>query len=108
MSRFATALLTCITAAALAGGTVLMPTTANAAPGKAAPVSKADKAALKTAIVTCKAQAKDQKVKWLSRRKYVNNCVTQALKDRPNIDVMDVLKSHPDMKDLPMEKYDAS
>ena len=44
----------------------------------------------------------------LRRRKYVNNCVTQALKDRPNIDVMDVLKSHPDMKDLPMEKYDAS
>ncbi len=90
-----------------------MPTTAKAAPAKAAPAkaapaSKADKAALKTAIVTCKAQAKDQKVKWLARRKYVNNCVTQALKDRPHIDVMDVLKNHPDMKDLPIEKYDAS
>src|SRR6267142_123359 len=98
MSRFATTLLTCITAAALAGGAALMPTTS-----KAAAVSKADKAALKTAIVTCKAQAKDQKVKWLARRKYVDNCVTQALKDRPHIDVMDVLKNHPDMKDLPME-----
>ncbi len=108
MSRFATALLKCVTAAALCGGTALMPTTAKAAPAKAAPASKADKAALKTAIVTCKAQAKDQKVKWLARRKYVNNCVTQALKDRPHIDVMDVLKNHPDMKDLPMEKYDAS
>jgi hypothetical protein len=108
MSRFATALLTCVTAAALSGGTALMSTTAKAAPAKPAPVSKADKAALKTAIVTCKAQAKDQKVKWLARRKYVNNCVTQALKDRPHIDVMDVLKDHPDMKDLPMEKYDAS
>jgi hypothetical protein len=42
-----------------------------------------------------------------ARRKYVNNCVTEALKDR-HIDVMDVLKNHPDMKDLPMEKYDAS
>lgn len=103
MSRFATALLTCITAAALAGGTALMPTTA-----KAAPVSKADKVALKTAIVACKAQAKGEKVKWLARRKYVNNCVTEALKGRPHIDVMDVLKNHPDMKDLPMEKYDAS
>ena len=107
MSRFATALLMCIAAAALAGGAALMPTTAKAAPAKAAPVSKADKAALKTAIVACKAQAKDQKVKWLARRKYVNNCVTQALKDRPHIDVMDVLKNHPDMKDLPMEQWDA-
>ena len=59
-------------------------------------------------IVACKAQAKGQKVKWLARRKYVNNCVTEALKGRPNIDVMEVLKNHPDMKDLPMEKYDAS
>jgi len=103
MSRFATALLACVTAAALAGGAALMPTTA-----VAAPVSKADKVALKTAIVACKAQAKGQKVKWLARRKYVNNCVTEALKGRPNIDVMEVLKNHPDMKDLPMEKYDAS
>ena len=108
MSRFATVLLMCVTAAALAGGAVLMPTTAKAAPGKPAPVSKADKAALKTAIVTCKARAKGEKVKWLARRKYVNNCVTGRFKDRPNIDVMDVLKNHPDMKDLPMEKYDAS
>jgi hypothetical protein len=85
-----------------------MSTTATAAPGKAAPVSKADKAALRTAIATCKARAKGEKVKWLARRKYVNNCVAERLKDRPNIDVMDVLKNHPDMKDLPMEKYDAS
>ena len=49
-----------------------------------------------------------REVKWLARRKYVNNCVTEALKGRPHIDVMDVLKTHPDMKDLPMEKYDAS
>jgi hypothetical protein len=103
MSRFASALLTCITAVVLTAGAALMPTTA-----KAAPVSKADKAALKTAIVACKAQAKGQKVKWLARRKYVNNCVVEALKGRPHIDVMEVLKNHPAMKDLPMEKYDAS
>ena len=47
-------------------------------------------------------------MKWLARRKYVNSCVTEALKDRPHIDVMDVLKKHPDMKDLPAENYDAS
>ena len=98
MSRFATALLMCMTAATLAGGGAVMPTAA-----KAAPVSKADKA-----IVACKAQAKGQKVKWLARRKYVNHCVAEALKGRPNIDVMEMLKNHPDMKDLPMEKYDAS
>jgi len=103
MSRFATALLTCMTAVALAGGVAVMSTAA-----KAAPASKADKAALKTAIVACKAQAKGQKVKWLARRKYVNHCVTEALKGRPNIDVMEMLKNHPDMKELPMEKYDAS
>ena len=103
MSRFATALLMCMTAAALAGGAAVMPAAA-----KAAPVSKADKAALKTAIVACKAQAKGQKVKWLARRKYVNHCVAEALKGRPNIDVMEMLKNHPDMKELPMEKYDAS
>jgi hypothetical protein len=108
MSRFAAALLTCLAAAAVAAGIALIPATAKAAPGKAAPVSKADKAALKTAIVACKARAKGEKVKWLARRKYVNNCVTEALKDRPNIDVMDALKKHPDMKDLPMENYDAS
>jgi hypothetical protein len=27
------------------------------------------------------AQAKGQKVRWLGRRKYVNECVTAALKD---------------------------
>jgi len=108
MSRFAAALLTCLAAAAVAAGIALIPATAKAAPGKAEPVSKADKAALKTAIVACKARAKGEKVKWLARRKYVNNCVTEALKERPHIDVIDVLKNHPDMKDIPMEKYDAS
>ena len=108
MSRFAAALLTCLATAAVAAGIALIPATAKAAPGKAAPVSKADKAALKTAIVACKARAKGEKVKWLARRKYVNNCVTEALKERPHIDVIDVLKNHPDMKDIPMEKYDAS
>jgi len=100
MSRFATALFTCIMAMILASGTALMP-------AEAASMSKADKVALKEAIIACKAEARGKKVKWLARRKYVNHCVAEALKDRPNIDVIQLLKNHPDMKDLPMEQWDA-
>jgi hypothetical protein len=74
-------------------------------PAEAASPSKADKVALKRAIVACKAEAKGKKVKWLSRRKYVNNCVTEALKDHPNMDVTTLLKEHPDLTDLPVEKW---
>jgi hypothetical protein len=56
-------------------------------PADGANPSKADKAALKRAIVACKAEAKGKKIRWLSRRKYVNNCVTKAMKDHPNIEV---------------------
>src|SRR5215217_7732249 len=101
MSRFVAALFTCIIAMVLASGTALMP-----APAEAASMSKADKVALKQAIIACKAEAKGKKVKWLARRKYVNNCVAQAL-NRPSIDVIQLLKNHPNMKDLPKEQYDA-
>jgi hypothetical protein len=69
-------------------------------PAEAASPSKADKAALKRAIVACKAEAKGKKIKWLSRRKYVNNCVTEAMKDHPTMDVMTMLKDRPDLTDL--------
>jgi hypothetical protein len=74
-------------------------------PTEAASPSKADKAALKRAIVACKAEAKGKKIKWLSRRKYVNNCVTEAMKDRPNMDIATLLKDHPDLTDLPVEQW---
>lgn len=102
MSRFTTALFTCILAMVLAGGTALMPTSA-----EAASISKADKVVLKQAIVACKAEARGKKVKWLARRKYVNHCVAEALKDRPNIDIIQLLKNHPNLIDLPMEQWDA-
>lgn len=95
MSRFMTALLTCTIAAALAGGTA------------EAALTKAEKVALKQAIVACKAEAKGKKIAWLSRRKYVNHCVAEALKDHPNIDVIRLLKEHPEMRDLPMDNWDA-
>lgn len=47
-------------------------------------------------------------VKWLWRRKYVNQCVAEALRGRPNMDVNQLLKDHPDMKDLPREQFDVS
>jgi hypothetical protein len=102
MSRFTAALFMCIIATVLASGTALMPT-----PAEAASMSRAEKVALKEAIISCKAEAKGKKVKWLARRKYVNHCVAQAL-NRPTIDVIQLLKNHPDMKDLPMEQWDAN
>ncbi|MDO9563022.1 MAG: hypothetical protein Q7J60_15515 [Bradyrhizobium sp.] len=104
MSRFSVTRFACIAATVLfSSGAILTPITAGAAP-----VSAADKAAVKQAIVACKAEAKGKKVKWLSRRKYVNQCVAEGLKGRPNIDVNQMLKDHPDMKDLPKEQFDAT
>jgi hypothetical protein len=74
-------------------------------PANAASPSKADKTALKRAIVACKAEAKGKKIKWLSRRKYVNNCVTEAMKDHPTIDVTTMLKNRPYLTKLPVEKW---
>jgi hypothetical protein len=73
----------------------------------AAAPTAAEKAAVKQAIASCKAEAKGKKVPWLQRRKYVKNCVIEAMKDKPNIDVAAMLKNHPDMKDLPAESADA-
>ncbi len=72
----------------------------------AAPTS-AEKAAVKQAIQSCKSEAKGKKVPWLQRRKYVKNCVIEALKDKPQIDVNAMLKNHPEMRDLPPDKADA-
>jgi hypothetical protein len=38
---------------------------------------------LKDATVACKAEAKDQKMGWLARRRYVNNCVARTVKLTP-------------------------
>ena len=72
--------------------------------GAAARVSKADEIALKEAIVACKAEAKGKKMGWIAGRKYVNKCVAEALKGRPNVNVNQMLKDHPDMKE---EKWDS-
>lgn len=78
----------------------------SAAAFAAAPTA-AEKAAVKQAIQSCKSEAKGKKVPWLQRRKYVKGCVTEALKDKPQIDVEAMLKNHPEMRDLPADKADA-
>jgi hypothetical protein len=94
MSRRATVLAASVIALGL-GGAASAQTTA-----------KTDKAALKEAVVSCKAEAKGKKVAWLKRRKYVSNCVVEALKDRPSINVPQMIKDHPEMRDLPEDKSD--
>lgn len=100
MSRFPAAFVAGVTAIVMAGA--LIPGAA-----EAARISKADKAALKDAISSCKAEAKGKKIKWLARRKYVNHCVAEALKDHPSIDVIQLLKNHPDLDRLPREHWDS-
>ena len=85
---------------------VIVMTIGSAGAFAAAPTA-AEKAALKQAIASCKSEAKGKKVPWLQRRKHVKNCVIEALKDKPNIDVSTMLKDHPDMKNLPAESADA-
>ncbi len=100
ISRFKTALVAGVTAMVVAGA--LMPGAA-----EAARISRADKAALKDAISSCKAEAKGKKIKWLARRNYVNHCVAEALKDHPTIDVIQLLKSHPNLDRLPKEQWES-
>ena len=98
MPRFITLLSTCLVSMALAS---------SAADAAAPPLTKAQKVAVKQAVVACKAEAKGKKIAWLQRRKYVNRCVAEALKEHPTIDVIQILKDHPDMKELPMDNWDS-
>lgn len=93
MPRFMMGLSTCL-AITVSGGMA-----AEAA------LTKAEKVALKQAIVACKAEAKGKKIKWLSRRKYVNQCVVTALKEHPSIDVAGMLKEKPELTDIPVEQW---
>jgi hypothetical protein len=76
-----------------------------ASPAEAARLTKAERVALKQAVVACKAEAKGKKIKWLSRRKYVKQCVLEALKEHPNIDVARMLRENPGMRKLPVENW---
>lgn len=74
MNYFATALSAGFIATALVSGSAFVPTPAEAATDI--------RMALKDATVACKAEAKDQKMGWFARRKYVNNCVARTVNAR--------------------------
>ena len=79
MSQSVTAFCAGIIAAVIVSNTAFMPT-----PAGAAPMSDADKAALKQATETCKAQVKEQarfhETSWYERHKLVKKCVSDTLK----------------------------
>ena len=78
MSQLVTAFYIGIVATVLASSNALMPT-----PAGAAPMSDADKAALKQATATCRAQVKEQarfeEMSWYARHKLVKECVSETL-----------------------------
>ncbi|MCW2149717.1 hypothetical protein [Bradyrhizobium elkanii] len=93
MPRFTMVLSTCIVTTVLSGTAV------------EAALTKAEKVALKQAVVACKAEAKGKKIKWLSRRKYVNQCVVAALKEHPSINIAHMLKENPELTKIPVEQW---
>jgi hypothetical protein len=99
MSHFARGLSVSFVATLFASSVILMTTHA-----EAAKISQADKKALAEATSSCKAEAKGKKIRWPSSRNYVKNCVTEALKDHPNITVIQLYIDHPDMMRLPVEQ----
>jgi hypothetical protein len=111
MSQFAKAFSAGIIATLIVSGTAFVPT-----PAEAARLSKADKVALKKATVACKAEARGKKIgmnagqdeaeQWLAIRKFVKNCILEALKDHPNIDIIRMHLEHPNMKSLPVHNIE--
>jgi hypothetical protein len=99
MSHFARGLSVSVVATLLASSVVFPPTYAGATK-----ISQADKRALVEATASCKAEAKGKKIRWPSSRSYVRNCVNEALKNHPNISVIQLYIDHPDMKRLPVEQ----
>src|SRR5260370_42073710 len=99
MSGFVTGLTTCMIAVAFTMGATLT--------AESARMTKAEKVALKQAVVACKAEAKGKKIKWLARREYVNPGVGAALKDHPSIDIQRTFSEHPQMTDLPAGPWGA-
>ena len=93
MPRIMMGFSTCLAITVLAGTAV-----------EAAALSKAEKVALKQAIVACKAEAKGKHIRWPKSRSYVNNCLKEALKDHPNINVIQMDLEHKEMDRLPVQR----
>jgi hypothetical protein len=78
MHHFATAIYACIMATVVVAGTAFMPT-----PAEGAKTPSAEAVALKETTAACKAEAKENKIKWPASRKYVSNCVAKTVKLTP-------------------------
>ena len=81
MTRFL-ALLVAVTLAIIVSATLFSPTAA-------APLSEADKAALKKATADCRAEVKErarfEEMSWYERHKRVKNCVKNALGTKSSV-----------------------
>lgn len=81
MSRLSIVLSVVVVTAVLVGSAAFAPT-----PAPAATMSDADKAALKQATDSCKAQVKEQarfqEMSWYARHKAVKNCIAETLAHR--------------------------
>ncbi len=64
-------------------------------------VTQQEKVLLRRAVTECKAEAKDQKLKWRARRKYVKSCVIGKLQAHPGVNVQELLRTYPDLDKLP-------
>jgi hypothetical protein len=78
MHHFAMALWAGLLATVVVAGTALTPS-----PVEAAKTPSAEALALKEATATCRAQAKEKKIRWPASRKFVSNCVAKAVKLTP-------------------------
>jgi hypothetical protein len=78
MHNFATALCAGLLATVVVGGATLTPT-----PAEAAKTPSVEAVALKEATAACKAEAKENKIRWPASRNFVSNCVAKAVKLTP-------------------------
>jgi hypothetical protein len=76
-------------------------------PSRPPAFTEAEKLALKQAVVACEAEAKGKKIKGLSNRKYVNQCVVAALKEHSSIDVARMLEENPEIATISIEQWRA-
>jgi hypothetical protein len=85
MNRFFTGLAVGIVGTAIVGGIAFM-----LIPVSARGLSKDTQAIYDRVKQQCKTEAKDRSLGLLQRRKYVANCVMDALKERPEADPCDL------------------
>src|SRR5215470_10429017 len=77
-----TALCAGLMATVVVGGAALTPTAA-----QAAKTSIDERFVLKETAAACKAEAKEKKIGWPASRKYVEKCITTALKEHPTMNI---------------------